>query len=353
MRYSSTPRGFTLIELLVVIAIIAILAAILFPVFAKAREKARQTACLNNQKQIATAVMLYAQDNNELLPTADGMWGAVNLDRGVLICPTKGTKTPNGYGYNYNISGLALGEVEDPAYTMLTADGKTTVTGGLANVVYEVSDVEQRHSGKAVMSYVDGHVELTGRPFDVMSWQNLVNCAATPPTDTTAGVLTRNATGGTNGAWDSGAVGTVAINGDGYAVYQLGAAGTNYDVAALGFSAASAAATDAGKDTMSYSMYDYGGDANVHVVDHALDPSPDSRLTGVSYAATDTWLLLRKSGIVKLLRSTNGGSSYTVIYTWPTASTVPIRVDASLRNSGKAISSIRCGRFLPPSMAGL
>ncbi|MHB9022949.1 MAG: prepilin-type N-terminal cleavage/methylation domain-containing protein, partial [Armatimonadota bacterium] len=49
-------RGFTLIELLVVIAIIAILAAILFPVFAKAREKARQTTCLNNQKQIATAI---------------------------------------------------------------------------------------------------------------------------------------------------------------------------------------------------------------------------------------------------------------------------------------------------------
>jgi len=54
--------GFTLIELLVVIAIIAILAAILFPVFAKAREKARQTACLNNMKQIGTAVEMYKQD---------------------------------------------------------------------------------------------------------------------------------------------------------------------------------------------------------------------------------------------------------------------------------------------------
>jgi len=58
-------RGFTLIELLVVIAIIAILAAILFPVFAKAREKARQTACLSNMKQLALASLMYASDYDE------------------------------------------------------------------------------------------------------------------------------------------------------------------------------------------------------------------------------------------------------------------------------------------------
>ncbi len=61
-------RGFTLIELLVVIAIIAILAAILFPVFARAREAARQSACLNNTKQIGTAIMMYVQDYDELFP---------------------------------------------------------------------------------------------------------------------------------------------------------------------------------------------------------------------------------------------------------------------------------------------
>jgi prepilin-type N-terminal cleavage/methylation domain-containing protein/prepilin-type processing-associated H-X9-DG protein len=61
-------KAFTLIELLVVIAIIAILAAILFPVFAQAREKARQTACLSNVKQIGTGAYMYAQDYDEVLP---------------------------------------------------------------------------------------------------------------------------------------------------------------------------------------------------------------------------------------------------------------------------------------------
>jgi prepilin-type N-terminal cleavage/methylation domain-containing protein len=65
-----TRRGFTLIELLVVIAIIAILAAILFPVFAQAREKARQTSCLSNEKQMGLGVMMYVQDYDETYPMA-------------------------------------------------------------------------------------------------------------------------------------------------------------------------------------------------------------------------------------------------------------------------------------------
>jgi prepilin-type N-terminal cleavage/methylation domain-containing protein/prepilin-type processing-associated H-X9-DG protein len=68
---SRPEAGFTLIELLVVIAIIAILAAILFPVFAQAREKARQTACLSNTKQLGTALAMYTQDYDETIPYND------------------------------------------------------------------------------------------------------------------------------------------------------------------------------------------------------------------------------------------------------------------------------------------
>ena len=70
--------GFTLIELLVVIAIIAILAAILFPVFARAREKARQTACQSNMRQVGLALAMYAEDYSGLLPLWSLVGGAPN-----------------------------------------------------------------------------------------------------------------------------------------------------------------------------------------------------------------------------------------------------------------------------------
>jgi prepilin-type N-terminal cleavage/methylation domain-containing protein/prepilin-type processing-associated H-X9-DG protein len=96
-------RGFTLIELLVVIAIIAILAAILFPVFARAREKARQSSCQNNLKQIDLAVLQYMADNDQTMPI--GTYGsATGPAVGVAGCDVT-----CGHGTGWCGNGQALG----------------------------------------------------------------------------------------------------------------------------------------------------------------------------------------------------------------------------------------------------
>lgn len=96
MHTLTKTRGFTLIELLVVIAIIAILAAILFPVFAKAREKARQTACISNMKQLALAFHQYTTDYDEKYPD-NRYWdriGATCCPNGCGSCGPEGTPGP-------------------------------------------------------------------------------------------------------------------------------------------------------------------------------------------------------------------------------------------------------------------
>src|SRR5262249_31837085 len=89
MRRTGQP-GFTLIELLVVIAVIAIIAALLFPVFAQARDKARQTACLSNLKQIGQALNLYVQDYDERMPNCCWFARATAMDNNPVPCQQVG-----------------------------------------------------------------------------------------------------------------------------------------------------------------------------------------------------------------------------------------------------------------------
>ena len=138
-------KGFTLIELLVVIAIIAILAAILFPVFARAREKAKQASCLSNVKQLNLGVMMYAQDYDGFMPCVQmrspaalyGYWFDViapyvkNLQ--ILKCPAK-PQQDVGYGWNYPHAGYRLDnnnqvhptDILHPVEFMLFGDSNNT-----------------------------------------------------------------------------------------------------------------------------------------------------------------------------------------------------------------------------------
>jgi prepilin-type N-terminal cleavage/methylation domain-containing protein/prepilin-type processing-associated H-X9-DG protein len=185
-------KGFTLIELLVVIAIIAILAAILFPVFARAREKARQASCLSNLKQIGLAVMMYAQDNDEMYPrwymdmgagivptdalgsswAAGGRFSWQNMilpymkSVQIWTCPSN---TANNYWNQYFMHqahlgeqwGIAMASVTRPAEIMFTGDGFfNTHFCPVHNPASEWANVgSARHNGGANCAYLDGHAK--------------------------------------------------------------------------------------------------------------------------------------------------------------------------------------------------
>jgi prepilin-type N-terminal cleavage/methylation domain-containing protein/prepilin-type processing-associated H-X9-DG protein len=111
-------KGFTLIELLVVIAIIAILAAILFPVFAKAREKARQTSCLSNMKQMGLSTKMYADDYDQRYPATSRN----HIGLGIVWIPF----TLNPYMKNYQVW-------ECPSYSTRTATLQARIDTGLGS----------------------------------------------------------------------------------------------------------------------------------------------------------------------------------------------------------------------------
>lgn len=194
-----TRRGFTLIELLVVIAIIAILAAILFPVFAKAREKARQSSCLSNTKQISIGILSYAQDYDECLPYGqmDYATGGVYIFAGIAngtsaivpylkntqiaICPSLSGST-YGYGWSYNHmpyrSGTTtiyapqpLGSYNYPSEIMMFCDSASGTTAPYMWVYcpthFPTTDggkgyVADRHNGGANVAFLDGHSKWLG-----------------------------------------------------------------------------------------------------------------------------------------------------------------------------------------------
>jgi prepilin-type N-terminal cleavage/methylation domain-containing protein/prepilin-type processing-associated H-X9-DG protein len=194
MSASRRQNGFTLIELLVVIAIIAILAAILFPVFAQAREKARQSVCLSNMKQVGTGLMMYAQDYDESLPVQTNQvqkfWldsAPANWDRAiypyvknrqVYICPSTGKETYPGYqpspdgetSYMGNavVMGRALAVVPNPADIIFIREHALTVGTSVLRPatagVGKYSEVnhpsyDALHSGGANKLFCDGHAK--------------------------------------------------------------------------------------------------------------------------------------------------------------------------------------------------
>ena len=210
--------GFTLIELLVVIAIIAILAAILFPVFSRAREQARASTCLSNLSQLTKAMTMYANDNDQTLPGWDGLYtvgsgsqGSVDSgtlqpyikDRRIFWCPSDRRPKDSQWQFSYTInafimgmSGFDAGQIWNgpnkfgvgqpidrflyPAETIVWVDemneGDPTgkATGAVLNdfAFIWVDMTTDRHSGFASVSYLDGHV---GKVRGGLQWNTAAN----------------------------------------------------------------------------------------------------------------------------------------------------------------------------------
>ena len=177
-------RGFTLIELLVVIAIISILASILFPVFARAREKGRQAACISNVRQLTLACQMYSQDFDEIEPPGalgTQFWHDLiypyTHNRQIYVCPSRKDRLMD-YAINPLVAGVSEGTMFDPAVKVLLGDvppesiGSTASSRGteywindLGNDIVAATDDNtfkaagqpERHNDGIIYGFGDGH----------------------------------------------------------------------------------------------------------------------------------------------------------------------------------------------------
>ena len=202
-RVNSAAFGFTLIELLVVLVIIGLLAALLFPVFARARESARRADCISNERQIGQAFLLYAQDNDQRLP--DPANPPAGLDaltttwerpmrsyiRSMEIAHCKsdtvsvpfkdvksGTVVLHSYALPFQMSGRSLAEIPASALTVLVAESQTCGQIGCIDALISqlgkksfeldfgvIAEQPQfRHNGMGNYLFVDAHVKPLSGP---------------------------------------------------------------------------------------------------------------------------------------------------------------------------------------------
>jgi prepilin-type N-terminal cleavage/methylation domain-containing protein/prepilin-type processing-associated H-X9-DG protein len=186
-RTMNENRGFTLIELLVVIAIIAILAAILFPVFAKAREKARQISCLSNMKQLGLGFTQYSQDNDEknpnginiYAPGGNGWAGEVYpyvKSVQVFKCPddSTGNLVFVSYAYNSNNTiptGDVLKGVDSYSIAQYNAPAKTVLLAEVKGNSYGAGDTSWSPAGGGGETiYDNGSNGASPAGFGVRAW---------------------------------------------------------------------------------------------------------------------------------------------------------------------------------------
>ncbi|MHB0998925.1 MAG: type II secretion system protein [Armatimonadota bacterium] len=167
-------NGFTLIELLVVIAIIAILAAILFPVFAKAREAARATACLSNCKQLGTALAMYTGENEDMLPAAHMEAAAAAGDGVVELYASHagiGDEAQRQYVLNDTIYGQLQPYVKSGALWKCPSDSGVPTTPTIGK---RFTSYHYRHFIAAAFApgYVGG-VHFWGRPWGINDFENV------------------------------------------------------------------------------------------------------------------------------------------------------------------------------------